>query len=134
LFGDRKSYTGHGPCLYLRPSTNLRKISGVIYIKYQIQRNITRTHKKSHQEVLMTLNYRKLASNALAAFFAQGISMLISAMTSIFVPKIMGVEDFGYWQLFMFYASYVGFFHLGINDGVYLEQGEKHDLKSTRKR
>ncbi|MEO2425282.1 hypothetical protein ABG941_09850, partial [Bifidobacterium longum] len=25
-----KSYTGHGPCLYLRPSTNLRKISGVI--------------------------------------------------------------------------------------------------------
>ncbi|WP_254290770.1 restriction endonuclease subunit S, partial [Bifidobacterium longum] len=30
LFGDRKSYTGHGPCLYLRPSTNLRKISGVI--------------------------------------------------------------------------------------------------------
>ncbi|WP_347011295.1 hypothetical protein, partial [Bifidobacterium longum] len=24
------SYTGHGPCLYLRPSTNLRKISGVI--------------------------------------------------------------------------------------------------------
>lgn len=32
LFGDRKSYTGHGPCLYLRPSTNLRKISGVIEI------------------------------------------------------------------------------------------------------
>ena len=31
LFGDRKSYTGHGPCLYLRPSTNLRKISGVIH-------------------------------------------------------------------------------------------------------
>ena len=30
MFGDRKSYTGHGPCLYLRPSTNLRKISGVI--------------------------------------------------------------------------------------------------------
>ena len=60
----------------------------------------------------MTLNYRKLASNALAAFFAQGISMLISAMTSIFVPKIMGVEDFGYWQLFMFYASYVGFFSI----------------------
>lgn len=32
MFGDRKSYTGHGPCLYLRPSTNLRKISGVIFV------------------------------------------------------------------------------------------------------
>lgn len=81
----------------------------------------------------MTLNYRKLASNALAAFFAQGISMLISAMTSIFVPKIMGVEDFGYWQLFMFYASYVGFFHLGINDGVYLEQGGKTRSEINKK-
>lgn len=71
----------------------------------------------------MTLNYKKLASDALVAFFAQGISMLISAITSILVPKIMGIEDFGYWQLFMFYTSYVGLFHLGINDGIYLEQG-----------
>ena len=71
----------------------------------------------------MSLNYRKLAGDALVAFFAQGVSMLLSAMTSILVPKIMGVESFGYWQLFMFYTSYVGLFHLGINDGVYLEQG-----------
>lgn len=71
----------------------------------------------------MSLNYRKLAGDAFVAFLAQGISMLLSAITSILVPKIMGVESFGYWQLFMFYTSYVGLFHLGINDGVYLEQG-----------
>ncbi|MBS6079541.1 MAG: hypothetical protein KH841_09495, partial [Collinsella sp.] len=45
LFGDRKSYTGHGPCLYLRPSTNLRKISGVInplnmYSKFKNNKSI----------------------------------------------------------------------------------------------
>ena len=39
-FGDRKSYTGHGPCLYLRPSTNLRKISGVIDYPREHRRRI----------------------------------------------------------------------------------------------
>lgn len=39
MFGDRKSYTGHGPCLYLRPSTNLRKISGVIRLDERLAEN-----------------------------------------------------------------------------------------------
>ena len=39
------------------------------------------------------------------------------------VPKLLGIEEFGYWQLFVFYASYVSFFQLGHNDGVYLQHG-----------
>ena len=35
----------------------------------------------------------------------------------------MGVSEFGYWQLFIFYTSYVYLFHLGLNDGVYLFNG-----------
>lgn len=34
-----------------------------------------------------------------------------------------GVEGFGYWQLFIFYAGYIGFFHLGLNDGLHLVKG-----------
>ncbi len=57
------------------------------------------------------------------AFLAQGISLLLSILMSLVVPKILGIEEFGYWQLFIFYSSYVGFFHFGLNDGIYLRYG-----------
>lgn len=42
---------------------------------------------------------------------------------TLLVPKILGIEEFGYWQLFVFYTSYVSFFQLGLNDGIYLQHG-----------
>ena len=42
---------------------------------------------------------------------------------SLLVPKMLGVEEFSYWQLFLFYLSYVGLFHFGITDGMYLKNG-----------
>ena len=70
-----------------------------------------------------SLNYKSLAGNLSVAFLAQGISLCLSIVMSLLVPKVLGVEEFGYWQLFLLYASYTGFFHLGINDGVYLRYG-----------
>lgn len=63
--------------------------------------------------------------NIMYAFGAQGISMLLSILMSLFLPKILGVREYSYWQLFIFYISYAGFFHLGENDGMYLKQGGK---------
>ncbi|RBP97472.1 hypothetical protein CRD60_06825 [Bifidobacterium aemilianum] len=71
------------------------------------------------------MNLRKLMSNLSTALISQCVSLLLSITTSLLVPKILGIEEFGYWQLFMFYTSYVGFFHLGLNDGVYLINGGK---------
>lgn len=61
--------------------------------------------------------------NLAFAFAAQGISLLLSVFMSLVVPKILGVAAYGYWQLFLFYTSYVGFCHLGLNDGIYLRNG-----------
>ena len=69
------------------------------------------------------MNPRKLISDLLTAFGAQGVSFACSVVTTLLVPKILGVEEFAYWQLFVFYTSYVGFFQLGLNDGVYLQHG-----------
>lgn len=69
------------------------------------------------------MNIERLASDAGVAFFAQGVSMLINVLITLILPKILGVDGFGYWQLFIFYSSFVGFFHFGINDGVYLLKG-----------
>ncbi len=71
------------------------------------------------------MNFRRLAGNAVVAFAAQGVSMVVSVVMSLLVPKVLGVETYGYWQLFVFYVGYSGFFHLGLNDGVYLVEGGK---------
>lgn len=51
------------------------------------------------------------------------LAFLVSTLVIIIVPKLIGIEDYGYWQLYLFYASYVGFMHLGWNDGIYLRYG-----------
>ncbi|WP_207708000.1 hypothetical protein [Clostridium sp. HV4-5-A1G] len=51
--------------------------------------------------------------------------MVISAIVVLIVPKVIGVEEYGYWQLYLFYSSYVGFLHFGWNDGIYLRYGGK---------
>lgn len=71
------------------------------------------------------MNTKNILNNIKTAFSAQGISLIASSAMSLLVPKVLGVEGFGYWQLFVFYASFTGFFHLGLNDGVYLLNGGK---------
>lgn len=51
------------------------------------------------------MNYKKLVTNALVAFSAQGISLVVSFVMSLLVPKVLGVASYGYWQLFIFYAG-----------------------------
>lgn len=51
------------------------------------------------------------------------LSLLISTLIILIVPKLIGVEEYGYWQLYLFYSSYVGFLHFGWNDGIYLRYG-----------
>lgn len=40
---------------------------------------------------------------------------------------MIGVEEYGYWQLYLFYTSYVGFLQFGWNDGIYLRYGGKYE-------
>ncbi|MCD8235926.1 MAG: polysaccharide biosynthesis protein [Prevotellaceae bacterium] len=67
-----------------------------------------------------------LKKNLSYAFGAQGLQLLRSILISLILPKIMGVEDFGFWQLFIFYTQYGGFLHMGLIDGMYLREGGKH--------
>ncbi|MDT2827535.1 hypothetical protein P7H59_03595 [Enterococcus viikkiensis] len=61
-----------------------------------------------------------------ANFATLGISVLLN----LFVPKLLGVTEYSYWQLYVFYSSYVGFLHFGWVDGIYLKIGgeEYEDL------
>lgn len=54
------------------------------------------------------------------------IKLFVVGLLTIIVPKFIEVESYGYWQLYIFYTNYVGFFHLGWCDGIYLKEGGKN--------
>lgn len=64
-----------------------------------------------------------LGRNVAFAVLAQGVSFISSLMMSVVVPKILGLEDYAYWQLFSLYVGYVGLALLGTHDGVFLRLG-----------
>ena len=64
-----------------------------------------------------------LFKNISYSFIANITSMLISVLMIIFMPKILEVQDYSIWQLYVFYSSYLGFFHFGWLDGIYLRYG-----------
>ena len=68
------------------------------------------------------MNKRAILQNMSVAFLAQGVSMCLSILQTLLVPKVLGVEQYGYWQLYIFYVSYVGLFHLGLSSGVYVSR------------
>ena len=66
---------------------------------------------------------RKFIANISYTVLSNGLSLLISAVIITIVPKFISIENYGYLQLYIFYASYVGFMHFGWNDGIYLRYG-----------
>ncbi len=66
-----------------------------------------------------------LVGNLAYAIIAQGIGLLSSILTSLVLPKVLGVDEYAYWQLFLMYSAYSGFALLGLNDGVFLRLGGK---------
>lgn len=61
------------------------------------------------------------------------LSLIISTVVTLIIPRLIGVEEYGFWQLFVFYSGYMGVFHLGWNDGIYLRYGGK-DYNSLNKK
>lgn len=51
------------------------------------------------------------------------ISLIVSFLTVLIIPKLLGIEEYGYFQLYLFYSLYVGFLHFGWIDGIYLRYG-----------
>ena len=71
------------------------------------------------------MNQNKFIKNLSFALFAQVISLMSSFFVQFFAPKVLSVEEYAYWQLFLFYVSYINISRIGIIDGIYLKLGGK---------
>ncbi|EOT41446.1 lipopolysaccharide biosynthesis protein [Enterococcus dispar] len=59
---------------------------------------------------------------------ANFIVLLIYAILYLIIPKFLDLENYGLWQLYVLYSGYVGFFHFGWLDGIYLKlAGKEYD-------
>ena len=61
-------------------------------------------------------------------------SILSGVLVGFLLPKIISVESYGWYKTFTLYTSYLGFFSLGIIDGIVLKYGEKNYDELDRKR
>jgi O-antigen/teichoic acid export membrane protein len=53
------------------------------------------------------------------------ISLAISGGAALLIPKYLPIEDYGYYQLFYLYVTYVSLLYLSFTDGVYLRLSGK---------
>ena len=56
-------------------------------------------------------------------FFSNFICLCISSFVTFFLPKHISIENYGFFQLYLFYVSYTGFLHFGWADGLFLRHG-----------
>lgn len=73
----------------------------------------------------MNLKIKKFAERISYVFGANMFSMILSIATTLLIPRFFGEDTYGYgyFQLYMFYVGYVGLFHLGWCDGIFLKIG-----------
>ena len=76
---------------------------------------------------------KSIINNICRAVFSNVFASLSSVLGVVLFPKVLSSETYGYWQLFLFYLSFVGFLHFGWEDGIYLRYAgicmEKIDKK-----
>ena len=68
---------------------------------------------------------RLIFKNLVYSISANLLSLFVSIILVLILPNLLGETAFGYLQLYLFYTTYVGFFHLGWIDGIYLRIGGK---------
>ncbi|MFV8813821.1 lipopolysaccharide biosynthesis protein [Aerococcus urinaeequi] len=71
----------------------------------------------------MNLNVKDFLKNLFYSISSNLLSLIVSVLTILIIPKLIGVTDYGYWQLYLFYATFIGVLHFGWVDGIYLRYG-----------
>ena len=63
----------------------------------------------------------RVIKNLSLSMFAQVISLGVSFLLNMIVPKFITELDFANWQAFVLYISFVGVLHFGLLDGIILK-------------
>ena len=67
-----------------------------------------------------TITTKKFARNVALSVIAQIISLSVSFILTLIVPKFIDELQYAYWQTYVLYVGYVGVLHFGLLDGLVL--------------
>ena len=76
---------------------------------------------------------KKFATNVILSITAQIISLAVSFILTLIVPKFIDEFQYAYWQMYVLYVGYVGVLHFGLLDGLVLRYS-KYDYEELDKR
>ena len=74
----------------------------------------------------MSLKAKQFLKNIVGAVGANVVRLMISVLLTLLLPKLMGPEQYSYWQLYLFYGTYLAYSSLGWCEGVTLKYGGAH--------
>lgn len=72
---------------------------------------------------MLRVGNRKVTQDFVLVIIANILSLFAGVISSLLIPKFLGVEEYGYLSIFSFYTTFVGFLHFGFNDGIYVRYG-----------
>jgi O-antigen/teichoic acid export membrane protein len=64
--------------------------------------------------------FSALARDVATVSGGTALASVFNTLLVFLIPRLVSVEDFGYWRLFLLYAGYAGFLHLGFAEGALL--------------
>ena len=82
--------------------------------------------------MVQRITTKKFATNVLVSIGTQVISMAVSFLLSLIVPKFIGKISYADWQTYVLYVGYVGVLHFGLLDGIVLRYA-KYDYEELDK-
>ena len=83
---------------------------------------------------MLNMNRKKnIFYNILKVSLSNIFKLIAGILVGFLLPKLIGVTDYGYYKTFTLYASYVGLFHFGLADGIYLKFGDKNYEELNKK-
>ena len=87
---------------------------------------------ENQAEAAVQFDLRAFGKDTLIYTAGQGLLILFGFIQLLIIPKYLSVEGYGYWQLFMLYASYIGILHLGFINGVHVRWAGKELAQVSR--
>ena len=63
---------------------------------------------------------KKFGKDLFLVILSNGVKLISNVLTVFVIPLIFSQQDYGFYKLFLLYVSYVGIFHFGFIDGIYL--------------
>lgn len=70
------------------------------------------------------IEFHQVRRGIFLSVLAQVISLAVSFLLNLIVPKFIDEYQYSYWQTYMLYIAYVGILHFGLLDGIVLRYSQ----------